>query len=56
MRLAIYVCTVCEFYLVILVCKLGGSGWGGMEHVGGKEGEKLACRLMRKGEEEEEGS
>ena len=36
------------FYLVVLVCKLGGSGWGGMEHVGGKEGEKLACRLLRK--------
>ena len=46
MRLAM---CVCEFYLVVLVCKLGGSGWGGMEHMGGKEGKKLACRLMRKG-------
>lgn len=39
---------VCEFYLVVLLRKLGGSGWGGMEHVGRKEGKKFACRLMRK--------
>ena len=39
---------LCEFYLVVLLCELGGSGWGGMEHVGGKEAEKLACRLIRK--------
>ena len=40
--------SVCEFYLVVLLCELGGSGWGGMEHVGGKEAEKLACRLISK--------
>jgi len=36
-------------YLIVLLCKRGGSGWRDVEHVRRKERKKLACRLGREG-------
>lgn len=36
-------------YLIVLLCKRGGSGWRDVEHVRRKERKKLSCRLGREG-------